>query len=89
MTTITREQAQAVSDLKEGYTLGHADVAILHSLARIALASLESKPVARTDEQELRDVEKDGCGYLLPLTRLRQTLTRAGLLNSTAPRQRR
>ncbi|ECR5029158.1 hypothetical protein F1H90_07065 [Salmonella enterica] len=45
MTTITREQAQAVSDLKEGYTLGHADVAILQGLARIALASLKAKPI--------------------------------------------
>lgn len=41
MSTITKEQAQSVSDLKAGYTLGHADVAILNELARIALASLE------------------------------------------------
>ncbi|EJI7842926.1 DUF550 domain-containing protein [Salmonella enterica subsp. enterica serovar Aba] len=33
-------------------------------LAEIALASLEAEPVAWTDEQELRDVEKDGLGYL-------------------------
>lgn len=46
MSTITREQAQAVSDLKAGYTLGHADAAILKELARIALASLEAEPVA-------------------------------------------
>lgn len=52
MTTITREQAQAVSDLKAGYTLGHADVAILKDLARIALASLEAEPVTEwTNEQ--------------------------------------
>ncbi|WP_347004187.1 DUF551 domain-containing protein [Enterobacter roggenkampii] len=44
MSTITREQAQSVSDLKAGYTLGHADVAILNELARIALASLEAEP---------------------------------------------
>lgn len=35
---------------------------------RVALAALESRadaePVAWTDEQELRDAEKDGCGYL-------------------------
>lgn len=64
MTTITREQAQAVSDLKEGYTLGHADVAILHGLARIALDSLDAKPVAWTDEEELRDANVAGIGYL-------------------------
>ncbi|WJN66843.1 hypothetical protein CFHODIGL_00028 [Edwardsiella phage EPP-1] len=41
MTTITKEQALAVSDLKAGYTLGHADVSIMKELARIALASLD------------------------------------------------
>ncbi|EPH0496678.1 hypothetical protein OI909_12460 [Enterobacter asburiae] len=46
MSTITKEQAQSVSDLKAGYTLGHADVAILNELARTALASLEAEPVA-------------------------------------------
>lgn len=29
-----------------------------------ALASLMAEPVAWTDEQELRDVDKYGCGYL-------------------------
>lgn len=33
-------------------------------LAEIALAALTAKPVAWTDEQELKDVEKDGSGYL-------------------------
>ncbi|HBM7655337.1 TPA: hypothetical protein NHV44_000404 [Enterobacter cloacae] len=46
MSKISKEQAQSVSDLKAGYTLGHADVAILTELARIALASLEAEPVA-------------------------------------------
>ncbi|WP_210452568.1 hypothetical protein [Pantoea ananatis] len=32
--------------------------------AEIALAVLTAKPVGWTDTQELRDVEKDGCGYL-------------------------
>ena len=42
------------------------DVAAAKNLAlyEIALASLTAEPVAWTDEQELRDVEKDGCGYL-------------------------
>lgn len=53
MTTITREQAQAVSDLKAGYTLGHADVAILKDLARIALASLTAEPVLYAAEEAL------------------------------------
>ena len=46
MSTITKQAVQAVADLKAGYTLGHADVAILNELARIALASLEAEPVA-------------------------------------------
>ncbi|MEG5836704.1 DUF551 domain-containing protein [Enterobacter bugandensis] len=41
MSTITKQKVHAISDLKAGYTLGHADVAILNELARIALASLE------------------------------------------------
>ncbi|HBL5408764.1 TPA: hypothetical protein LR348_000393 [Enterobacter hormaechei] len=46
MSTITKQAVQAVADLKVGYTLGHADVAILNELARIALASLEAEAVA-------------------------------------------
>ncbi|HAV1742325.1 TPA: DUF551 domain-containing protein [Enterobacter hormaechei subsp. steigerwaltii] len=46
MSNIDKQAVQAVADLKGGYTLGHADVAILNELARIALASLEAGPVA-------------------------------------------
>ena len=46
MSTITKQAVQAVADLKAGYTLGHADVAILNELARIALASLEAEKCA-------------------------------------------
>lgn len=45
MNNIDKHAVQAVADLKAGYTLGHADVAILNELARIALASLEAEPV--------------------------------------------
>lgn len=45
MSNIDKHAVQAVADLKAGYTLGHADVAILNELARIALASLEAKPI--------------------------------------------
>lgn len=47
MSTITKQAVQAVADLKAGYTLGHADVAILNELARIALASLEAEASGR------------------------------------------
>ncbi len=45
MSNINKQAVQAVADLKAGYTLGHADVAILNELARIALASLEAEAV--------------------------------------------
>ncbi|HIC8878066.1 TPA: DUF551 domain-containing protein [Enterobacter hormaechei] len=45
MSNIDKHAVQAVADLKAGYTLGHADVAILNELARITLASIEAEPV--------------------------------------------
>jgi hypothetical protein len=43
----TREEdVQAVFDLKAGYTLGLADVEILKRVARMALATMDSEPVA-------------------------------------------
>ncbi|WP_324284798.1 hypothetical protein Q5384_14510 [Enterobacter ludwigii] len=46
MSNIDKQAVQAIADLKSGYTLGHADVAILNELACIALASLEAEQVA-------------------------------------------
>ena len=61
MSAITKEQAQSVSDLKAGYTLGHADVAILNELARIALASLElERGMIRRFDLDMSDC--DSCG---------------------------
>ncbi|MCM8330321.1 hypothetical protein [Enterobacter hormaechei] len=51
MSNIYKQAVQAVADLKAGYTLGHADVAILNELVRIALASLEAEAVALRDER--------------------------------------
>lgn len=49
--TITREEnIQAVFDLKAGYTLGIADVEILKRVARMALAAMDSEPVAEVCE---------------------------------------
>ncbi|HGG9034816.1 TPA: DUF551 domain-containing protein [Enterobacter hormaechei subsp. xiangfangensis] len=50
MSNIDKHAVQAVADLKAGYTLGHADVAILNELARIALASLEAEAVSVNDD---------------------------------------
>ncbi|HIE0184950.1 TPA: hypothetical protein ACXI7L_004709 [Enterobacter hormaechei] len=59
MSTITKQAVQAVADLKAGYTLGHADVAILNELARIALTSLEAEAVCVIDQSNL-DYLKSG-----------------------------
>lgn len=40
------EQIQAIYDLKVGYTLGHADIAMLKAMARQLLAEMEQEPVA-------------------------------------------
>lgn len=69
--TFTKEQLiKRANYAVERYTkakIGFPDqlgVAMDLELARIALAALTAEPVAWTDEQELRDVEKSGCGYL-------------------------
>ena len=60
MNTLTKEEVQAVSDLKAGYTLGHADVTILQSLARIALDSLGATHIYQVQYgQQWRDVTKE------------------------------
>ena len=59
---LTREEnVQAVFDLKAGYTLGLADVEILKRVARMALAAMDSEPVAYTDEEELNFVNDMAC----------------------------
>ena len=57
--TITREESiQAVFDLKAGYTLGFADIEILKRVARMALAAMDSEPVAYTDERNLGYIDR-------------------------------
>lgn len=57
-TKLTRERLQEIAE--DGF-LKHGES---KELARIALAAMDSEPVAWTDEQELRDVDRGGCGYL-------------------------
>ncbi|EIT4267588.1 DUF551 domain-containing protein [Salmonella enterica subsp. enterica serovar Give] len=66
MSNIDKQAVQSVADLKAGYTLGHADVAILNELARIAMASLEAEPVAWTSEETLAEVFCDETGVIGP-----------------------
>lgn len=62
-TTVTKESLAAriaelesgARSLKEDYTL---------AAYKMLLATMEAEPVAWTDEQELRDVDRGGCGYL-------------------------
>ncbi len=60
MSNIDKHAVQAVADLKAGYTLGHADVAILKELSRIALASLEVEAVAYADPQSFDNFKSMG-----------------------------
>ncbi|HCJ7367120.1 TPA: DUF551 domain-containing protein [Enterobacter hormaechei subsp. xiangfangensis] len=59
MSSIDKHAVQAVADLKAGYTLGHADVAILNELARIALASLEAEASGRNPVLAYADSYRD------------------------------
>lgn len=67
MSTITKESiADTIEGLEHLANSGIQSVYIDMAIAgmRRLLASLEAEPVAWTDEQELRDVEKFGCAYL-------------------------
>lgn len=67
MNSMTIERIQQIHDFAEGsnpsevMNLSAGEIALL---TRIALDSRKAVPVAWTDEQELRSVQKDGCGYL-------------------------
>lgn len=70
MITITRESAEIKSFitgfLNDSAHDNQSSNSLLADVFRIALASLEAEPVAWTDDEELRDVEQIGLGYLLP-----------------------
>ncbi|HBZ2448281.1 TPA: DUF550 domain-containing protein [Klebsiella pneumoniae] len=59
--TITRERLEQLAD---NNTICKVSWDERIELAQIALAAMDSEPVAWTDEQELRDVDRGGCGYL-------------------------
>ncbi|EML6242748.1 hypothetical protein ACWCLK_001307 [Klebsiella pneumoniae] len=65
--TITREQL--IEKIKHRIAVTekypHLEEARIDSqIFKISLAAMDSEPVALTDEQELRDVDRGGCGYL-------------------------
>lgn len=58
-TPITKEQAEAVFDLRAGCQLGNADIDILRKLAEYALAAMGAEPVAYADPQALINFKID------------------------------
>ncbi|MCX8977562.1 hypothetical protein NLN92_05975 [Citrobacter portucalensis] len=58
-----REILSKAAAQSDGGNLGYAMVDAVKVIDG-AITSFGAEPVAWTDEQELRDVEKDGCGYL-------------------------
>ncbi|WP_421637175.1 hypothetical protein [Enterobacter ludwigii] len=68
MSTITKEWLQQkIADMEarrdDPWLVLEEDNRNTLAALRMALALLEAETVAWTDEQELRDVEKYGCGY--------------------------
>ncbi|EOE3810097.1 dTDP-6-deoxy-D-glucose-3,5-epimerase [Klebsiella pneumoniae] len=70
--TITRERLAKIKSWRETYGAG-SNVMLpaeeAEELASIALAAMDSEPVAWTDEEELRDVNVAGIGYLFGIDR--------------------
>ncbi|MGZ8206531.1 DUF551 domain-containing protein [Enterobacter hormaechei subsp. xiangfangensis] len=69
MSELTKEWLQqTIAELEEERDavpgIVNEDAAKALAAMKLALASLETDVVAWTDEQELRDVDKYGCGYL-------------------------
>ncbi|MFO4446090.1 hypothetical protein AAHC63_00190 [Klebsiella quasipneumoniae subsp. quasipneumoniae] len=62
--TITRERLAEIAQFGFSSAITPANDFEIKELARMALAAMDSEPVAWTDEQELRDVDRGGCGYL-------------------------
>ena len=61
-TTTREESVQAAFDLKVGYTLGLTDIEIIKRVARMALAAMDSEPVAWTwHYREQWHVTNDKC----------------------------
>ncbi|MGX3904573.1 hypothetical protein ACWJPH_18925 [Klebsiella pneumoniae] len=62
--TITRERLEWLSQISCRDDIEDIGGDEIRELASMALAAMDSEPVAWTDEQELRDVDRGGCGYL-------------------------
>ncbi|MDA5087769.1 hypothetical protein PGN04_07510 [Klebsiella quasipneumoniae subsp. quasipneumoniae] len=72
MSILTKEVIQKI--LNDDWLLmddceGLENCTVIKELARMALAAIDSEPVAWTDEEELRDVNVAGIGYLFGIDR--------------------
>lgn len=65
---LTRERIELIANFHRAMTLppSHAEI---EELARMVLDAMDSEPVAWTDEEELRDVNVAGIGYLFGIDR--------------------
>ncbi|EOW1328395.1 DUF551 domain-containing protein [Klebsiella aerogenes] len=63
--TITRERLEQLANFKGSPVTRQEE----QELARMALAAMDSEPVAWTDEEELRDANESGSGYLFGIER--------------------
>lgn len=62
-TAVTKESLAArIADLESGARSLKEDYTL--AAYKMLLATMEADPVAWTDEQELRDVDRGGCGYI-------------------------
>lgn len=64
MTQLSNSNINAVADLKPGYTLGAADVALLQEMARRLLAAETQEPVAWISERNLKNLGKSYSVYV-------------------------
>lgn len=69
---LTRERLEKIKSWREIYGAG-SNVMLpaeeAEELARIALAAMDSEPVAWTDKEELSDLKRDGYAAMLSLAR--------------------
>lgn len=90
MTTseLNKERLQTIASWRAKYSAGHNVVLPAEEaemMASALLTLMNSEPVAWTDAEELRDLEKDGCGAMLSLERCKGADPRRQILLFTHP----
>jgi hypothetical protein len=65
--SLSKERLEEIANWNLGHDVGVYSEA--RTMARAILAAYEQEPVAWTDEEELRDANEGGCGYLFGVDR--------------------